>query len=275
MIPYLGCDAARGLLEAFVDAELPVAEQVALDAHLRWCDTCRARVEDLQLIGAALRVGSAASVVVPQDAAALEAMESEVLARIDAERDQSLGVRCRELLTMRFLWPALGASLALVVCLCALAAVSGVVRAERPDSMAALISGLASAGADQNPLTLDPRSARLDPRLPAPRALPVRPVVDSIPEGEAVFLLSAVVTREGRVATYELLRSAREPSDEVSALVNALKYSRFAPAQTAQGAVNVVWLLAHTTVKAPAAPEQLDKSLNDGLARPVLRPARS
>lgn len=257
MIAYLGCDAARGMLEPFVDAELAVAEQVALEAHLRWCDTCRARVEDLQLIGAALRVGSAASTMVPQDAAALEAMESEVLARIDAERDQSLGVRCRELLTMRFLWPALGASLALVMCVCGVTAVYGIVRAERPDSMAALLS------------------TRLDPRLPAPHALPVRPVISSIPEGEAVFLLSAVVTSEGRIATYELLRSAREPSDEVSALVDALKYSRFAPAQTAHGAVNVVWLLAHTTVKAPVAPDQLEKSLNDGLARPVLRPARS
>jgi hypothetical protein len=275
MIPYLGCDAARSMLEPFVDAELPVAEQVALEVHLRWCDTCRARVEDLQLIGAALRVGSAASTLIPQDAAALEAMESEVLARIDAERDQSLGVRCRELLTMRFLWPALGASLALVICVCAVTVVSGVVRAERPDSMAALLSGLASAGSDHSPLKLAPHAARLDPRLPAPRALPVRPVISSIREGDAVFLLSAVVTREGRVATYELLRSAREPSDEVSALVDALKYSRFAPAQTAEGAVNVVWLLAHTTVKAPAAPEHLEKSLSDGLARPVLRPARS
>jgi anti-sigma factor RsiW len=61
MIPYLGCQGARDMLEPFVDGELPVSEQVALEAHLRWCDTCRARVEDIRLIGSALRLGSDAS----------------------------------------------------------------------------------------------------------------------------------------------------------------------------------------------------------------------
>lgn len=270
MIPYLGCEAARGMLEAFVDAELPVAEQVVVEAHLRWCDTCRARVEDLRLIGAALRLGSAASAVVPDQAATLAAMQSEVLARIDAERDQSMTVRCREAFAdMRFLWPALGATLALVVCLYAVTAVYGIVRTERPHSMAAVLSALANPALDQ--VLFD-----ADTRMPAPPALDVAPALASSPEGDAVFLLSAVVTREGRVATYELLRSGREPSDEVSALADALKYSRFAPAQSAKGGVvNVVWLLARTTVKASAAAEDLKKPLTDGPARPVLRPAHS
>lgn len=268
MIRYLCCATARGMLEAFVDAELSVADQVALEAHLRWCDTCRARVDDLHLIGAALRLGSAATAI-PQDAAALAAMESGVLARIDAERDQSLGVRCREAFAdARLLWPALGATLALVLGLYGVTAAYRVVRAEHPHSMAALISELATAGSGGKPLDLESR------RL-AERTLPVQPVANPVPEGEAVFLLSAVVTREGRVATYELLKSAREPSDEVIALVAALNYSRFAPAQDAQGTVNVVWLLAHTTVKGSAAPANLGKPLSDGLERPVHRPARS
>ena len=56
MIPYLDCPAAQGMLEAFVDRELAVTDQVALESHLRWCRVCAARVEDLQLIGVSLRL---------------------------------------------------------------------------------------------------------------------------------------------------------------------------------------------------------------------------
>ena len=78
----------------------------------------------------------------------------------------------------------------------------------------------------------------------------------------AVFALSAVVTREGRVANYEVLLSERASvrrhdaaveTGDVSSVVNAVKQSRFAPAQGLDGepvAVNVVWVLARTTVKA-------------------------
>ena len=59
MIPYLGCEHARELLEGFVDGELAMADQVAVESHLRWCRTCAARVEDMRLIGASLRVAGA------------------------------------------------------------------------------------------------------------------------------------------------------------------------------------------------------------------------
>ena len=279
MIPYLGCDAARGMLEAFVDAELPMADQVVLEAHLRWCDTCRARVEDVRVIGAALRLGVSMPAG-PVERAALASMSSEVVTRIGAERDQSLTVRCRGLFTdTRLLWPALGATLALAVCLYAVTAVYGAARAEHPHSMAALMSLLASADADRNRL-------ELDSRMLARRTLDAGPALNAIPEGEAVFLLTAVVTREGRIATYELLQSAGEPvaqdraagpSDEVSALLDALKYSRLAPAQTPDGAatVNVVWLLSRTTVKGSITPDEIEKPLTGAPARRGLRPARS
>ncbi|HLF56029.1 MAG TPA: zf-HC2 domain-containing protein, partial [Thermoanaerobaculia bacterium] len=232
MIPYLGCDAARTMLGAFVDAELPVDGQVALDAHLRWCETCRARVDDLRLIGAALRVAPASSAIAV--AAALAAVQSQVLARIDAERTQSLAVRWREIcVDTRFLWPALGATLALVLCVSAIAGVYGAVRAEHPQSLAALVSGRST--------------------LPAPRPLPPLASLVIAPEGEAVFLISAAVAKGGaRVATYELLQSAREPAAEVHALVDALRDTRFAPPTTRGDAV--VWLVARTTVRGSAEP---------------------
>ncbi len=259
MIPYLGCEAAHKLLQPFVDLELSVAEQVALESHMRWCDTCAARVEDLRLIGDVVRLGSAGPWAHAEGAGALAVIQSEVLTRIRAEHDYSWAVWFHELFAdMRFLWPAFGATGALVVCLFAVTSVNRVPRAEHPDSMADRISASASPGSDRNPL-------QLDSRMLAPRSLSEGPALDLILEEEAVFALSAVVTREGRVANYELLPSARDSevhwtaaeSDSVSALLDAVKYSRFTPAQTPDGAVavNVVWLLARTTVKATIDPD--------------------
>jgi len=262
MIPYLGCHAARGLLEAFVDAELPIADQVALDGHLRWCDTCRARVDDLRRIGAALRVGGAPAARAA-DRVALVAIQSQVLARIGVEREQSAAVRLRELCAdTRLLWPALGATLALGVCVCGLSVAYGMVRAERSESLAAVISGVAAGRA-------------ADAGIPPPPPPPAVPPTTLAPEGEAVFLLSAVVTKEGRVATYELVRSGPEPSAGVIALVDALNDARVAPARATTGAVvNMVWLLARTTVRG-AADHPAAKPLSDEPEKPVLRPARS
>ena len=283
MIPYLGCLHARDMLEPFVDGELAVSEQVMLEAHLRWCDTCRAHVDDLRTIGSTVRVTAAATLLNRADTSAVGAMYDGVLTRIRAERDQSLAVRWREWFTdMRYLWPALGASLAVVLCAYASTFVNRFVRAERPHSMAALISVLANPGSDQNPL-------HLESGMLVPRALDVGPALESIQEDEAVFAVSAVLTREGRVATYELLQSVREQpgkgvgtaSSDATAVFDAVRHSRFEPAQTAEGvvAVNMVWVMARTTVKGSAKADGFSNPAVSGgpAAREptTLRPARS
>ena len=290
MIRYLGCDAAREMLQPFVDLELPVAEQVELEAHLRWCETCTARVDDLRLIGAALRVGAAAPPVHSEDAWAMASIQSEVLTRIRAERDQSLPVRIREAFAdMHFFWPALGATAALATCLFAMVSVNRIVRIEHPYSMADRITTLANPGSDRNPLPIDML-------MLAPRPLTEGPMLESMSDEEAVFALAAIVTREGRISDYELLHAVRESrgittsSYDENALLETVKQSRFAPAQTPEGAVavNMVWLLARTTVKASIDPNDpgtlapltapdsdVVKPISDGLARPAPRPARS
>ena len=288
MIRYLGCDAARPMLQPFVDMELSVGEQVELEAHLRWCDTCAARVEDLRLIGAAIRIGAPAPSAHQEDPA-MVSMQSELLTRIRAEREQSLPFRFREAFAdMHLLWPALGASAALVACLFAVLSVNRVLQIEHPDSMADRITTLANPGSDRNPLPIDML-------MVAPRPLTEGPPLESMSDEEAVFALAAIVTREGRVSDYELLHAVRESrgsaSEDVNAILEAVKQSRFAPAQTPDGAVavNVVWLLARTTVKASIDPNDpgmlapltapdaggAAKPLSGGLARPVPRPARS
>jgi len=95
-----------------------------------------------------------------------------------------------------------------------------------------------------------------------PRALDDSPALVA-GEDEAVFALAAVVTREGRVANYEVLVSEQENRPgalDVTHLLDRVARSRFSPAERgvarAPVAVNMVWLLARTTVK--GTPRALD-----------------
>jgi hypothetical protein len=255
MTPYLTCDAASELLQGFADDELAMAERVAVESHLRWCRVCEARVSDIRLIGTSLRLVAQAGPGV--DHPDLATVQSSVLARVRAERAQSFVVQWQDMFVdMRLLWPALGASVAVVTCLFAATGMFEAATLEdHPNSMAGMIDMLANPGSDQNPMSLDGR-------LSAPRAIDAGLVVGSIAEEDVVYALSAVVTREGRVSNYELLLSERasvrrrekaaESDDSAAALLAAVKRSRFEPAQTRAGgavAVNVVWLLARTTVR--------------------------
>ena len=261
MSQYLSCDAASALIEPFIDGELTVEAQVALESHLRWCRVCEARVDDLQLIGAALHVRHR---VVAQDAVSvrdLATMRSSVLERVRAEREQSFLVRTRQALAARrLLWPAVGATLAVVFCVgLASRVLTAVTALNEPESLASMIDMLANPGSDQNPLVLDGR-------VSLPRALEPDLVLGSVMEEDVAFAVSAVVTREGRVSNYELLlserasgrrhQSAAEQDVDAPAVMDAVKRSRFTPAQGAEGpvAVNVVWLVTRTTVKPAAAP---------------------
>jgi anti-sigma factor RsiW len=276
MIQYLDCRAAREMLEAFVDSELAVNDQVALESHLRWCRVCAARVEDMQAIGASLRVTSCALRAADEADHSLVSLQSDVLTRIQAEHEQSMWMQMRGMCSdMRFFWPAVGASFALGACLCVAVTVVSLTSDEKPDSLAAMIQVLANPGSDANPMRLDGAMAA------PPRALDGG-ALESVLGDEAVFALAAVVTREGRVSNYEVLFSERASvrrhdtaveTDDVSSVLNAVKQSRFAPAQAMDGApvaVNMVWVLARTTVKASA-----QASIDPAPVRiaPVPRPA--
>jgi hypothetical protein len=194
---------------------------------------------------------------------------------------------------MHFFWTAIGATVALDACLFAVKIVNRVMLVEQPYSMADRITTLANPGSDRNPLPIDML-------MLAPRPLTEGPALESMSDEEAVFALAAIVTREGRISDYELLHAERESSgtgqdaashDEVNAMLDTVKQSRFAPAQTPDGAVavNVVWLLARTTVKASIDPndrgflvpltgpeaDDVVKPVSASQARPAPRPARS
>jgi hypothetical protein len=275
MIPYIGCERARQLLEAFVDHELSVSDEVAVETHLRWCRTCTARVEDMRLIGAAIRVGSA---IVDEDQR-LSAVTEIVLARVRAEQEESLGTRLRQMFgDMRLFWPAIGATAAVIVAAAVALGVLQRASAERPESLAAMIEWLAQPGSERNPIWADgvapydyavrtgrPFDNMARDAISLPRVLDDgSALLGRIPEEDAVFALATVVNREGRVANFELLEAVESGSAvtnhpaHVAAVLDAVRQSRFQPAQEHRGvfgrtvAVNMVWVIVHQTVKGSA-----------------------
>ena len=288
MIRHVGCDYVRPRLDAFVDEELPMGDQVLVETHLRWCHTCAARLEDAQIIGASLRVAArahetapAAPDVPPEGVSrALSAMQSEVLARVDSEYEQSFTVRVQELFTdMRLWWPALGATVAVALSVGLASGVWQATSAEQPTSLAAMIENLADPGSNRNP-------QRLDATMYLPRVLDDGVALDGAMLAQSsggshqdeVVAVAAIVTREGKIGGYELLdqgsnghglTSGDATDSDVQGVLHAVRQSRFAPAQRPGGqvvAVNMVWLFARTTVKASLRPVDLGIPLS----RPVL-----
>jgi Putative zinc-finger len=247
----LTCAATRRRLDALHDGELRLDEQVAVEAHLEWCDPCRSMREDLQLMQSAIRRKSGRSVLSRDEAAGLQAT---IVSRMKAEESLSLEAVAREMFQdMHFVYAGLAAVVAVAMCVIVTV---GMLRAAtmRPAELAALIRGLESPGSNRNPMAMAGR-------MQMPRALGDPFAMSTgLDNGDAVVALRAVVTREGRVASLELLRDQGTPwiapgGDEgtlVNEMLGAASETRFEPASVAglPVAVNVVWILAQTTVRA-------------------------
>jgi hypothetical protein len=268
MIGCLPCERARELLDDFVDDELSVADQVAVESHLRCCRVCLARVEDLRVIGASLRFGSEATQK-GADRQALAGRVADALLRAQLERASAVTARARRLCQdMRLVLPALGATAALLLSVSGALAVLRVATEERPESLAAMIETLAN-----NPLTPDaavsfetparlgrPFENRFSGGISLPRVIGDGTALERVREDNgAVLAVATVVNHEGRVTNYELLRSlaatprrGQAPGQIEAAVLDAVRHSRFEPAQTPTGrpvAVNMVWVMIHQTVK--------------------------
>lgn len=241
----LDCRQVHRRLAAYHDGELPMDAQVAVQVHLRGCPACMTDRRRLAETGSLLRAGVAARV--PEECGRIE---RHVLARLQAERQVSWHQQFNTLFEdLHLVWAAAGATAATAVILCAVVASMSLALREQPLSMAALIGAMASPGSDRNPVSVDGRM--LLPRSD-PDALVDSVVMD---RDEAVFALAAVVTREGRVRNLELLtpdtRALPVEDREILELLGAASQARFEPARAggAPVAVNLVWLVAHTTVR--------------------------
>ena len=238
------CAAVRRRLQSFHDRELQVREQIAVESHVHDCSRCAALLTDLRALGDALR-GAAA----PAPSDDWTGLRSAVVSRMRAEAHESWLARTRRAFDdMHLVWIGLASTTATFACAAIVLSMLHYASPERGDSLAAMITVMgAPSGSDLNP-------ARLDGRIRVP-SVPEDGVVyatleRSVSLDDRMLPLSAVVTREGRVSGLELL-SKDHNLQEVNDLVDALSRGRFEPAQSdgAPVAVNLVWLVAHTTVK--------------------------
>jgi hypothetical protein len=239
------CWQVRRQLSAFHDGELPVGDQIAVQAHLRECPECAAEARELDDLGACLRAGALSVDAEPSE---FEGLPSTVVSRMKAEDAESIGGRTgRFFEDLHVVWAALGATGATVTCLLLIATILH-------------FAIPLPAGSNGNPQVVNLQFSpdwRGDYGMsfPSPSSEMFSP--SAMPdEPDLVMALEASVTREGRV-TVKLIQEPghgpQKPSAEVLALLDAISKSRFQPARLAGGrvpvAVNMVWLYASLTVK--------------------------
>ena len=241
------CAAVQRRLQAFYDRELQVADLIAIEGHLHDCPPCARDLNDLQSVGNALRL--AAAPAPPDD---WTGVRSGVISRMRAEAHESWTARVRRAFDdLHLIWIGLASTAATCLCAGAVLSMLHFASPDRQDSLAAVIAVMAApSGSDLNP-------ARLDGRIQAP-SVPENGIVyatleRSLMDGDLVVPLSAIVTREGRLSGLELLNK-RQDGREVTTIVEALSRGRLEPAQFGGSpvAVNLVWLIAHTTVRGKA-----------------------
>jgi hypothetical protein len=277
----LTCAAARRKLHAFHDDELPVADQIAVSAHLEWCDACAASFSELRTLRAALRDNARRVTLSDEEATSLQAC---IVSQAKAERRFSLAAQLREMFDdMHLVYAGAGAALAAAVCAIIMLAMMRFATVEQPGSFGEIVRLLASS---RSPVDINERVQR-------PRALE-QPfsALATARGGDTFVMLAGVVTREGRITNLELLNAvgSLEPASQaggteaVNELMGAISKARFEPASRdgQPVPVNMVWLqlITHTTVRGtsgaslearatPSAKKRAEASVGSGANVPV------
>jgi hypothetical protein len=193
-----------------------------------------------------------------------------VVNRLKAEQDQAFVARVREMFAdMHLVYAGVGATVATVACVVIMLGLMRFATVERPDSLAAILNLLASPGSNEYPVAIDPSGSTWASRTIMPVALDAAISAGAAAEGDAVFAMAAVVTREGRVKNLDFLNADDggnpivDEEQVVEDIMHAMSRTRFQPAQR-EGlpvAVNLVWLVAHTTVRGTFTPPPLDPAV--------------
>jgi len=248
----LSCAAARRRLQAYHDDELSFGEQIEVDVHLEACADCTDALEELDVLRSALRASTPGR-------AALTAEEhvgfhASVVSRVGAEQRMSLSVRLRSMFEdMHFVYAGLGAAGATVSCIAIMLSMMN-------------FAALTNPGFNQNPVLIDARILMYAwPATPNPMPGVLGQGFDA-PNGadDGAFTLSAVVTREGRLMNLELHpedgqtpKAGSSQARAVQTMLGAMSQARLEPARVGglPIAVNMVWLVTHTTVRGTETPK--------------------
>jgi hypothetical protein len=251
----LGCGATRRRLHAFHDEELPIADQIAVSAHVEWCDACAAELAHLRLVRSTLRAATYGRLALSPDEEI--SLQASVISRMKAEQTTSFVAQMREMFEdMHLVYAGLGGAAAAMVCVVIMLGMMRFATTERPDSLAGMVAVLGSPGSNLNPVPPLPR-------IQMPRPLNLSSFsTDPDWTGESLIMMAAIVTKEGTVIDLALLdpgggRSSAQTgkSKAVEDLLGAVSRARFEPGKVdgLPVAVNMVWVVEHTTVRAPAA----------------------
>jgi hypothetical protein len=273
----LTCAAARRQLPAFHDRELPTSDQIAIAGHFDVCRECALLLAEVDSVGGALRAMAPGRRMLTRDEAV--GFHASVVNRVTAERDASFVARVRGMFDdMHLVYAGLGATVATMVCVVIMLGMMRFASSERPDSLAAIVACLATPWSNANAVAIDAAShARWTARFSAANATA---------EEETVFALAEVLAREGRDAKLEPRRAGvgktiRGNNDAklIEGLLDAVSRARFGPAQ-AEGlpaSGSMVWLIAHTTVRASQSAGSADLRLPtvSGKKRAAFRAAPS
>jgi hypothetical protein len=268
------CAAVRRRLHAFYDRELPVSDLIAVEAHLRDCPPCARDLREVEAVTGALRL--AAAPAPPDD---WTGVRSGVISRMRAEAHESWTARGRRAFDdLHLIWIALAATAATCVCAGTVLSMLHFASPKRQDSLAAVIAVMASpTGPESN---LDRLDGGVGSGLTADEILYA--TRDGSASGNLVLPLSVIVA-QGPLSNLELASKGQDLRD-VMDVVDALSRSRLEPAQFPGSSVavnlvsmrvpadvqaelmhslpgggawqrhglqrlNLVWLVAHTTVR--------------------------
>jgi Putative zinc-finger len=240
------CSSVAHLIEPWHDGELSLDEQIVVEGHLAVCAACSATARELQELRQLLHAHGE-----PGDTPAiertLEIITQTVVSRARAERDASFTAQVSRMFEdLHFVWAATAA------CVAVIAAVLQFAPAQRDDSLSGVLAALAAEpGSNRNPLRLDERT-RL-PRLDEDDNVSSE-VLESLPDPSPLnaspLMIAGVLTQEGRVSHASVLPSW-EDREARRRVIDAVAGVRFQPAQRGGTpvAVNLLWLVEHTTVR--------------------------
>lgn len=253
----VSCGVVRRQLTAYHDGELSVSDQIAVESHFRTCPACEAEARELDALGGLLRQQAQASMGLGEP---FSALPSIVVSRMKAEQEQSLEVQTGRLFDdLHLVWAALGATGATVVCMMLVFGIFYYATSLRPDSLGGLLMALSvQAGSNENPVAPDATT-----RMPSAMndAFPAAAIPD---QDEAVLALSAVVTREGSVASVELHgglgpKASAAEREAILALMDSISKARFQEPANRRGypvALTAVWLHTQLTVRGTTPREE-------------------
>jgi hypothetical protein len=257
----LTCTATRRLLQPFHDGELAVGDQIAVSAHVEWCDRCAVELEDLRDVSAALESLVPGRLTLTHEDASV--FNATVVNRLKVENDASFLAHVHEMFDdMHFVYAGFGAAAATVMCVVIMLSMMRFATDGRPDSLAALVGVMAT------PLECESGNDLAEASGCRARWAERFQRANESAEQDTVFALESVVTRQGRVANLEALRALRHRAavgqvELIEGLLDAVSRSRLDAAQGlgAPEPSNMLWMVEHATVRANKAPVALDVPL--------------